>query len=179
MIERLDGDVTALSNFFSQFLFYIVSSIALLVGILALLFREDWRVGLAISIFAILALAILMRFRNISVPHWTAERQASADLFGFLEERLAGTEDIRSNGSEAYVMRRFYELMRLVMKRSLKANLMFNVLFNAYFLLFARQCCRLHSQCAAVPAGADHDWYCVLDLRLHQYARRTHQCPRP
>ena len=137
MIERLDGDVTALSNFFSQFLFYIVSSIALLVGILALLFREDWRVGLAISIFAIMALAILVRFRNIAVPHWTAERQASADLFGFLEERLAGTEDIRSNGSEAYVMRRFYELMRLLMKRSLKANMMFNVLFNVYFLLFA------------------------------------------
>jgi ATP-binding cassette, subfamily B, bacterial len=137
MIERLDGDVTALSNFFSQFLFYIVSSIALLVGILALLFREDWRVGLAISIFAITALAILVRFRNIAVPHWTAERQASADLFGFLEERLAGTEDIRSNGSEAYVMRRFYDLMRLLMKRSLKANMMFNVLFNVYFLLFA------------------------------------------
>ncbi len=137
MIERLDGDVTALSNFFSQFLFYIVSSIALLVGILALLFREDWRVGLAISIFAIMALAILVRFRNIAVPHWAAERQASADLFGFLEERLAGTEDIRSNGSEAYVMRRFYELMRLVMKRSLKANMMFNILFNTYFLLFA------------------------------------------
>jgi ATP-binding cassette, subfamily B, bacterial len=137
MIERLDGDVTALSNFFSQFLFYIVSSIALLVGILALLFREDWRVGLAISIFAFMALAILARFRNIAVPHWTAERQASADLFGFLEERLAGTEDIRSNGAEAYVMRRFYELMRLLMKRSLKANMMFNILFNTYFLLFA------------------------------------------
>jgi ATP-binding cassette, subfamily B, bacterial len=137
MIERLDGDVTALSNFFSQFLFYIVSSVALLVGILALLFREDWRVGLAISIFAFMALAILARFRNIAVPHWTAERQASADLFGFLEERLAGTEDIRSNGSEAYVMRRFYELMRQLMKRSLKANMMFNILFNTYFLLFA------------------------------------------
>jgi ATP-binding cassette subfamily B protein/ATP-binding cassette subfamily C protein len=120
MIERLDGDVTALSNFFSQFLFYIVGSVALLVGILVLLFREDWRVGLAISIFAVLALAILIRFRDISVPHWTAERQASAELFGFLEERLSGTEDIRSNGAEAYIMRRFYELMRTLLKRSLK-----------------------------------------------------------
>ena len=137
MIERLDGDVTALSNFFSQFLFYIASSIALLFGILVMLFREDWRAGLAISIFAGLALLVLTRFRDIAVPHWTAERQASADLFGFLEERLAGTEDIRSIGAEAYVMRRFYELMRMLMKRSLKANMMFNVLFNTYFLLFA------------------------------------------
>ena len=137
MIERLDGDVTALSNFFSQFLIYIASSIVLLVGIMALLFREDWRAGLAISIFSIIALAVMGRFRDIAVPHWKAERQASADLFGFLEERLGGTEDIRSNGAESYVMRRFYELMRLLMKRSLKASMKFNILFTAAFLLFA------------------------------------------
>jgi ABC-type multidrug transport system fused ATPase/permease subunit len=137
MIERLDGDVTALSNFFSQFLIYIASSAVLLVGILVLLFREDWRVGLAMSIFALIVLVVMGRFRDIAVPHWTAERQASADLFGFLEERLAGTEDIRSNGAEAFVMRRFYELMRLLMKRSLKAGMMINLLMNTTFLLFA------------------------------------------
>jgi len=32
------------------------------------------------------------RLRSTAVPHWAAARQASADLFGFLEERLAGTE---------------------------------------------------------------------------------------
>ena len=137
MIERLDGDVTALSNFFSQFLIYIVGSAILMVGILALLYRENWRAGLGITVFAVIAMVMMGRFRDIAVPHWKAERQASADLFGFLEERLAGTEDIRSNGAEAYVMRRFYELMRTLMKRSLKANMMFNILFNVYFLLFA------------------------------------------
>jgi ATP-binding cassette subfamily B protein len=137
MIERLDGDVTALSNFFSQFLVYIVTSVFLLGGILVLLFREDWRAGLGITFFAGIALLVLMRFRGIAVPHWKAEREASADLFGFLEERLAGTEDIRANGAEGYVMRRFYELMRTLLQRSLKANMMFNILFNVYFMLFA------------------------------------------
>ena len=137
MIERLDGDVTALSNFFSQFIVYIFSSVILLVGIIALLFREDWRAGLAIGIFALITLAVMGRFRDIAVPHWKAEREASAELFGFLEERLGGTEDIRANGAEAYVMRRFYELMRFLMKCSLKASMMFNILFNASFMLFA------------------------------------------
>jgi ATP-binding cassette subfamily B protein len=137
MIERLDGDVTALSNFFSQFIVYIFSSIILLIGIVALLFREDWRAGLAIGIFALITLAVMGRFRDIAVPHWKAERQASADLFGFLEERLGGTEDIRANGAEGYVMRRFYGLMRILMQRALKANMMFNILFNASFMLFA------------------------------------------
>jgi ATP-binding cassette subfamily B protein len=137
MIERIDGDVTALSNFFSQFVIQVLGNALLLLGILALLFREDWRVGLTLTAFALLTLYVLGRFRDIAVPHWTAERQASASLFGFLEERLAGTEDIRSNGAEAYVMHRFYLLMRELLQRSLKAALMINILLNTSFFLFA------------------------------------------
>lgn len=137
MIERLDGDVTTLSNFFSQFVIQIVGNGLLLAGILVLLFREDWRVGLTLTIFVLVALLTMGRLRNIAVPHWAAERQASADLFGFLEERLAGTEDIRSSGAQAYVMRKFYLLMRTLLKRSLKAGMMINILLNTMFLFFA------------------------------------------
>lgn len=137
MIERVDGDVMALTNFFSQFVIQVLGNGLLLAGILILLFREDWRVGLTLTAFALITLLVLGRFRNIAVPHWKAERQASAELFGFLEERLAGTEDIRANGAESYVMRRFYRLMRVLMRRSLKAALMVNILLNASYLLFA------------------------------------------
>ena len=137
MIERIDGDVTTLSNFFSQFVIQVLGNVVLLVGVLALLFREDWRVGLTLTGFSLITLGVLGRLQNIAVPHWTAERQASADLFGFLEERLSGTEDIRANGAEAYVMRGFYRLMRELVKRSLKAALMVNVLFNTALLSFA------------------------------------------
>jgi ABC-type multidrug transport system fused ATPase/permease subunit len=137
MIERLDGDVTVLSNFFSQFLIQVMGNALLLAGVLVLLFGEDWRVGLALTGFTLITLFALRRLGNIAVPHWAAERQASADLFGFLEERLSGTEDIRASGAEAYVMRHFYRLMHQLMKRSLKAALMINVLLNTSFLLFA------------------------------------------
>jgi ATP-binding cassette subfamily B protein len=137
MIERIDGDVTALSNFFSQFVIQVLGNVLLLAGVLILLFQTDWRVGAVLTLFVLVTLVILGRFRDIAVPHWTTERQASAELFGFLEERLAGTEDIRSNGAEAYVMRHFYRLMRELMRRSLKAALMINILVNATFLLFA------------------------------------------
>jgi ATP-binding cassette subfamily B protein len=46
------------------------------------------------------------------VPYWTRARQASAELFGFLEERLAGTEDIRASGAAAYTLRRLYEQLQ-------------------------------------------------------------------
>jgi ATP-binding cassette subfamily B protein len=137
LIERLDGDVTALSNFFSQFVIQLLGNAILLGGILVMLFREDWRVGLTLSAFALAALLILGRFHGIAVPYWAAERQASADLFGFLEERLGGTEDIRANGAEVYVMRGFYRLMRTLLRRSLRAGLQVNLLLNTMFFLFS------------------------------------------
>ncbi len=137
MIERVDGDVTALTDFFSQFVIQVLGNGVLLAGVLILLFGVDWRVGLALTVFAVITLVVLGRFRNFAVPHWRAERQARADLFGFLEERLAGTEDIRANGTEAYVMHQFYRLMRELMRRNLKAALMINIVLNTSFFLFA------------------------------------------
>ncbi|MGD9405774.1 MAG: ABC transporter ATP-binding protein, partial [Anaerolineae bacterium] len=137
LIERIDGDVTALSNFFSQFFIQVLGNGLLLAGVLALLVREDWRVGLTVGFFAVGALVVLARLRNVAVPHWAAQRQASAELFGFLEERLAGTEEIRANGAEAHVMRGFYVHMRELLKRSLRAGLMVNLMLNSSILLFA------------------------------------------
>jgi ATP-binding cassette subfamily B protein len=137
MIERIDGDINALSDFFSQFVIQVFGNALLLIGVLVLLFREDWRVGVALSVFAAVALAALWRMRDIASPHWKAEREASAEQFGFLEERLTGTEDIRSCGAKPYVMSRFFSLMRNLMKKTLKAVFMFNIMINLIEFLFA------------------------------------------
>ena len=137
MIERIDGDINALSNFFSQFVIQVFGNGLLLVGVLALLFREDWRVGAALGAFALVALAALWRMRDLASPHWKAEREASAEQYGFLEERLAGTEDIRSSGAKPYVMRRFYALMRQLKAKTLKAWLLGNIMVNLMEVLFA------------------------------------------
>jgi ATP-binding cassette, subfamily B, bacterial len=47
------------------------------------------------------------------------ERQASAELFGLLEERLSGTEDIRANGAVSYVLRRHVERSRTLFRTGL------------------------------------------------------------
>lgn len=112
MIERIDGDVTSLANFFSEFVLRVLGSGLLLVGVLILLFREDWRVGLVLTAFATMAFAILTRRTDVVSPYWQASRESSASLFGFLEERLSGLADIRSNGAQAYVMHRLYERLR-------------------------------------------------------------------
>lgn len=137
MIERVEGDVNTLSEFFARFIFQVVGSLLMLVGVLVMLFREDWRVGAAMAVFAGLAMVVLYLGRSIAVPHFRAERAAYAGLYGFLEERLAGTEDIRANGAVAYVMRRFFELSQGVYRKAIKAALMGQVVWVAATLLFA------------------------------------------
>jgi ATP-binding cassette subfamily B protein len=112
LIERIDGDVTLLSNFFSRFVVDVLGNGVLLLGVVVLLWFEDWRVGLCLSVFALLALLLLTRLRYLAVPIWAADREASAAFFGFLGEQLAGTEDIRSSGATGHSMRRFYEHLR-------------------------------------------------------------------
>jgi len=121
MIERIDGDVTQLSSFFSQFVIRVLGNAVLLAGILVLLFRADWRVGIVYTVFTATALVILRRLIESAVPYWKEARQTSAILLGFLEERLSGTEDIRASGAVPYVMRRLYEALRNQLEKSRRA----------------------------------------------------------
>jgi len=112
LIERLDGDITALANFFSQIVVRVLGSGILVAGTLIVLYHEDWRVGLVLNGFAAIAMFVLNRARGLAVPQQREERQASANLFGFIEERLAGLDDIRANGAGHYTMLRLYERLR-------------------------------------------------------------------
>lgn len=112
LIERIDGDVGTLSGFFSQFVIKVLANGVLVLGVVILLCREDWRVGLALGLFAAGSVVLLFRVRDLAVPLFKAEREGSAELFGFVEERLSGTEDIRANGTVPYVLRRLEAKLR-------------------------------------------------------------------
>ena len=43
LVERIDGDVTALAGFFSRFAVTLSGNAALLVGVLIMVWRGDWR----------------------------------------------------------------------------------------------------------------------------------------
>ena len=137
MIERVDGDTTALSNFFSQFVIYVIGSSFFLLGVLILVFREDWRVGAALTAFSILAFIVFNLTRNIAVPIYTAERESYARLYGFIEERLLGLEDIRTNGAGDYTVNRFYQVNNGVFARIKKSEVMSEGLRAITGIMFA------------------------------------------
>src|SRR6266508_4293757 len=95
LIERVDGDVTALSEFLSSFAPNVVGNGLTLVGVLVVVTVEDWRVGLALLAFAAVAAVVVVRLRNAAVPQAVEERAATAGLLGGIEERLAGAEVLR------------------------------------------------------------------------------------
>lgn len=123
LIERADGDVATLARFFSRFAVSLLGNGALVVGVLGLLAYVDWRIGLGLCIFVVLALVAMLRIRSAATPLWAAERQASADFYGFLGEYLSGLEDVRSSGAGAFVLRRCAEVMRSWLAVTRKAQM--------------------------------------------------------
>jgi ABC-type multidrug transport system fused ATPase/permease subunit len=121
LIERIDGDLTTLSDTFSVLLIQVVGGALLMVGTLVALFLANWVMGLVLTAFALVALVALLIMRSVAVPAGVNEREASAQFLGFLEERLAGVEDLRANGAGAYVMRRFYQAARVWFRKSVIA----------------------------------------------------------
>ena len=137
MIERIDGDINALTRFFSQLVVQIFGNGLLLIGVMVVLLREDMRVGAAIGVFVVITLLVLARLRNLAVPHWKRSREASARFFGFVEERLAGTEDIRASNARAYTLHRFHQLLRTFWQTTVRAELLGFSMINIGWLLFS------------------------------------------
>ncbi|MEJ2513279.1 MAG: ABC transporter ATP-binding protein [Anaerolineales bacterium] len=151
LIERIDGDVAELSNFFSQFVIRVIGNMILLIGILIAIFIENVNLGLIFSIFVIVTTLALNRVRGIAIPYQKAFRESSADLFGFLEERLAGTEDIRSAGAVDFVLLGLYKLMFRMMGFWKQSSLRMIVVIGVATILLA-------VGLAAVRAGRVHHW---------------------
>jgi ATP-binding cassette, subfamily B, bacterial len=112
LIERVDGDINALANFFSSFIIHLLTNAVLMIGIIILLFREHVWVGVGMTLFVAFALWSIRYIRQFAVPHWTRMRQVNAEFYGLIGEHLEGTEDTRANGATGYVLHRFFTILR-------------------------------------------------------------------
>lgn len=136
LLERVDGDVTMLSQFFSQLVIHILGNGLLLIGILIVLFFKDWWAGLSLSLFSGLVLASLLSLRSFAVMPWAEYRQIGAEFFGFLGEHLVVREDIRANGAISYVLYQFYEILQCWLPIYQKARFASTVLWATSVGLF-------------------------------------------
>jgi ATP-binding cassette subfamily B protein len=110
MIERIDGDCNNLFAFFSGFVFQLVSSFVLWIGVMILLFIENLWIGSALMIFSVVTIFILIRTRGIATPWGRKELMARTNLLSFLEERVSGISDLHSSGGTPHVLSKFFQL---------------------------------------------------------------------
>lgn len=109
MIERVDGDLHGLTQFISGFVVQAVGSLLLLAGTIVLVWFVDVRVGAALTALVILGGTGLLLVQRRVVPHAVELREAMAQMFGSIEERLVAVDEIRANGAGAHVVGRFHE----------------------------------------------------------------------
>ncbi|MGW2160690.1 ABC transporter ATP-binding protein [Nonomuraea sp. NPDC001699] len=110
LIERVDGDVAAVADFVVAFVLDVVAGLLLLAGVLAVVFTVDWRLGAALLAYCLAAGLGMAVAQRLAVPSATRSREASAALYGHLEERLAGAEDLRANGAGRHALGRFHQV---------------------------------------------------------------------
>ncbi len=137
LIERTDGDISTMANFFSQFVVRVAGNGVLMAGALIILWLQDGRLGAALSVFAAISLVVLARMHRIGVPYFKAGRRAVAMTIAFIEERIAGTEDLRGNGGLPFTLGQMRTLTTADGDARRKANTIARVTLGTWELLLA------------------------------------------
>jgi ATP-binding cassette, subfamily B, bacterial len=106
LISRIDGDIEALTTFFSKVVVHILGNAVLVAGIVVASILIDWRVGCIVAAATAATLLIALRLRAVAVEAHEAERESAAAIYSDLEERLGGIEDLRANGAGGYGVHR-------------------------------------------------------------------------
>ncbi len=107
LIQRVDGDVSSVSDFLGQVVPRALGAAFLVVGMNLVLVVVDWRLAIGMTVFLIAALGVVVATRHKAVDEAAGEMGEYATLYGGIEERLTATEDLRANGATAYALERF------------------------------------------------------------------------
>lgn len=104
LIERIDGDVDEIADFFSTFVIQFLGNALLAVGIVIAVVVLNPLVGGFFAVAVGVGIVALQWIGRGAQVHWEANREHSARYFGLLSESLQGTEDIRSSNAVAHVL---------------------------------------------------------------------------
>ena len=107
LIQRVDGDVTSVSDFLGQVVPKAIGAVFLTIGTLVVLSVLDWRLALGGLVYVSLTVLLVRRGRHRAVAESEHEMSALARLYGGIEERLTAAEDLRANGAAHHAMWRF------------------------------------------------------------------------
>lgn len=137
LIERIDGDVEAMATFFAGMAVQIAGNVALILGMLVVATAIDPWTGLVLAVTAVAGAAVMIRLRLAAVAARETEREVNAQLYGDLEERLGGLEDLRANGAGRYAVHRLHHHSARSWRAARRASLQGDGAYAAAAVVFA------------------------------------------
>ncbi|MHC1730414.1 MAG: ABC transporter ATP-binding protein, partial [Bacteroidales bacterium] len=136
MIERIDGDLNVLGNFFSQFTVRVLGNSLLVMIVLILIWLESWQIGLVYSFYIGVSFAFLLTLQTKTSEYFRALRQWLSHLSGFWEELLSTSEDIKSLGAENYIEEQNITKQKELIIRGRRAMVFFRSFISAMGAVF-------------------------------------------
>ncbi|HEM4768419.1 TPA: ABC transporter ATP-binding protein [Streptococcus suis] len=129
ILSRFTSDLDNIQNAFNQSLTQVVTNIALYIGMVIMMFRQDTRlawVTIASTPVALIALVIIIR---LSRKYTDLQQAAVSKLNAYMDEKISGQKAIIVQGVQEETIAGFLELNEEVRRTTFKGRLFGGVLF--------------------------------------------------
>ncbi|WP_105141424.1 ABC transporter ATP-binding protein [Streptococcus suis] len=129
ILSRFTSDLDNIQNAFNQSLTQVVTNIALYVGMVIMMFRQDPRLALvtiASTPVALIALVIIIR---LSRKYTDKQQAAVSKLNAYMDEKISGQKAIIVQGVQEETIDGFLELNEEVRRTTFKGRLFGGILF--------------------------------------------------
>ncbi|MFH0357510.1 ABC transporter ATP-binding protein [Streptococcus sp. A27] len=129
ILSRFTSDLDNIQNAFNQSLTQVVTNIALYVGMVIMMFRQDPRlawVTIASTPVALVALVIIIR---LSRKYTDLQQAAVSKLNAYMDEKISGQKAIIVQGVQEETIDGFLELNEEVRRTTFKGRLFGGILF--------------------------------------------------
>lgn len=107
ILSRITNDVDTLGQSLNQSVGTLVSSVALLVGSLVMMFATNWIMAVTAVISSLIGFALMMIIMSRSQKYFTSQQKALGEINGHIEEIYAGHTVVKAYNGEAEAKRTF------------------------------------------------------------------------
>ncbi|HFR3537884.1 TPA: ABC transporter ATP-binding protein [Streptococcus suis] len=129
ILSRFTSDLDNIQNAFNQSLTQVVTNIALYIGMVIMMFRQDTRLALvtiASTPVALIALVVIIR---LSRKYTDRQQAAVSKLNAYMDEKISGQKAIIVQGVQEETIDGFLELNEEVRRTTFKGRLFGGILF--------------------------------------------------
>ncbi|HEM6155765.1 TPA: ABC transporter ATP-binding protein [Streptococcus suis] len=129
ILSRFTSDLDNIQNAFNQSLTQVVTNIALYVGMVIMMFRQDTRLALVTIASTPVALIALVLIIRLSRKYTDRQQAAVSKLNAYMDEKISGQKAIIVQGVQEETIDGFLELNEEVRRTTFKGRLFGGILF--------------------------------------------------